>query len=117
MTILAGLRTDGLRAPYVFDGPINGHCFRAWVEQLLVPTLRPGDLSQLRPTPGLERYRAARARKCFTANGFRLALNRWGFLGPSFKAFRNNFLPCSPVSLYQSLFSIMKFYHKDNSFP
>ena len=30
--------------PYVFDGPINGRCFRAWVEQLLVPTLRPGDL-------------------------------------------------------------------------
>ena len=44
MTFLAGLRTDGLCAPYVFDGPINGRCFRAWVEQLLVPTLRPGDL-------------------------------------------------------------------------
>ena len=43
-TFLAGLRTDGLWAPYVFDGPINGRCFRAWVEQLLVPTLRPGDL-------------------------------------------------------------------------
>ena len=42
MTFLAGLRTDGLCAPYVFDGPINGRCFRAWVEQLLVPTLRPG---------------------------------------------------------------------------
>ncbi len=44
MTFLAGLRTDGLGAPYVFDGSINGRCFRAWVEQLLVPTLRPGDL-------------------------------------------------------------------------
>ncbi len=31
-------------APYVFDGPINGRCFQAWGEQLLVPTLRPGDL-------------------------------------------------------------------------
>ena len=44
MTFLAGLRTDGLSAPYVFDGPINGSCFQAWVEQLLVPTLRPGDI-------------------------------------------------------------------------
>ena len=42
--ILAGLRSDGLSAPYVFDGPINGRCFQAWVEQLLVPTLRPGEL-------------------------------------------------------------------------
>ena len=44
MTFLAGLRSDGLSAPYVFDGPINGRCFQAWVEQLLVPTLRPGDI-------------------------------------------------------------------------
>ena len=44
MTFLAGLRTDGITAPYVFDGPINGTLFRAWVEQQLVPTLRPGDV-------------------------------------------------------------------------
>ena len=39
-----GLRSDGLGAPCVFDGPINGRCFQAWVEQPLVPTLRPGDI-------------------------------------------------------------------------
>ena len=44
MTFLAGLRSDGLSAPYVFDGPINGQCFQAWVEQLLVPTLKTGDI-------------------------------------------------------------------------
>ena len=44
MTFLAGLRTDGLSAPCVFDGPINGRCFQAWVEQQLVPTLKPGDI-------------------------------------------------------------------------
>jgi transposase len=44
MTFLAGLRTDGIVAPCVFDGPINGKLFLAWVEQFLIPTLRPGDI-------------------------------------------------------------------------
>ncbi|MEW5424982.1 transposase, partial [Amorphus sp. 3PC139-8] len=34
----------GLTAPCVFDGPINGTLFRAYVEQMLLPTLRPGDI-------------------------------------------------------------------------
>lgn len=33
-----------MTAPCVFDGPINGEIFLAWVEQLLVPTLRRGDI-------------------------------------------------------------------------
>lgn len=44
LTFLGALRADGLTAPCVFDGPINGHCFRAYVEQELVPTLRAGDI-------------------------------------------------------------------------
>ena len=44
LTFLAALRCDGITAPGVFDGPINGRSFLAWVEQLLVPTLRPGDI-------------------------------------------------------------------------
>ena len=43
-TFLAGLREDGLIAPAVFDGPINGERFLAYVEQVLVPTLTPGDI-------------------------------------------------------------------------
>lgn len=43
-TFLAALRHDALTAPAVFDGPINGASFLAWVEQLLVPTLRKGDV-------------------------------------------------------------------------
>jgi transposase len=42
-TFLAALRHDGLSAPCVFDGAINGPRFLAYVEQALVPTLRPGD--------------------------------------------------------------------------
>jgi transposase len=43
-TFLAGLREDGMVAPAVFDGPINGDRFLAYVEQVLVPTLRPDDI-------------------------------------------------------------------------
>jgi len=43
-TIIAALRPDGLTAPAVFDGPIDTDSFRAYVEQVLAPTLRPGDV-------------------------------------------------------------------------
>jgi transposase len=43
-TVIAGLRLDGLSAPAVFDGPIDNPSFLAYVEQILVPSLRPGDV-------------------------------------------------------------------------
>jgi transposase len=43
-TFVAALRVDGLTAPTVVDGPMNGDVFVAYVEQQLVPTLRPGDI-------------------------------------------------------------------------
>jgi transposase len=43
-TFLAALRTSGLTAPLVIDGPVNGELFLAYVEQQLAPTLRPGDI-------------------------------------------------------------------------
>ena len=43
-TFLAGLRQDGMVAPCLFDGPIDGESFQAWIKQFLVPTLRPGDI-------------------------------------------------------------------------
>lgn len=42
--MIAALRLEGLGAPAVFDGPIDNPTFRAYVEQVLVPTLRPGDV-------------------------------------------------------------------------
>ena len=44
MTFIAALRVDCISAPCVFDGPINGESFRAYVEQILVPSLKPGDI-------------------------------------------------------------------------
>jgi transposase len=43
-TFIAALRSDGVIAPGVFNGAINGALFLAWVEQVLVPVLRPGDV-------------------------------------------------------------------------
>lgn len=43
-TFLAGLTHEGLIAPFVLDGPINADCFCAYVEHVLVPELRPGDI-------------------------------------------------------------------------
>lgn len=44
LTFLGALRFDQLTAPCVFDGPINGESFRAYVEQQLVKVLKPGDI-------------------------------------------------------------------------
>jgi transposase len=44
LTFIAALRHDRVDAPCVIDGPINGDLFTAYVEQVLVPTLRPGDV-------------------------------------------------------------------------
>ena len=43
-TFLCGLREDGLVAPLVLDGAINGEAFLAYIEQMLCPTLREGDI-------------------------------------------------------------------------
>ena len=44
MTFLAALRCDRVEAPWLLDGPIDGESFRLYVERVLVPTLRPGDV-------------------------------------------------------------------------
>jgi len=41
-TFVAGLSLDGIVAPVVFDGPIDGPSFLAYVEQMVCPRLRPG---------------------------------------------------------------------------
>ena len=44
ITVVAGLRTSGIVAPFVLDGPINRSAFETYVEKVLVPELRPGDV-------------------------------------------------------------------------
>ena len=71
MTFLAALRCDQLTAPCVFDGPINGASFLAYVEQQLVRTLKPGDivvmgnLGSHKSKAGCDAIKAAGARLWF----------------------------------------------------
>ena len=65
-TFLAALRYDGVTAPCVFDGPINGARFLAYVEQMLVPTLSPGEIV---PMDNLGSHKRAGVRKAIEAAG------------------------------------------------
>jgi transposase len=44
MTFLAALRLDRIDAPWLIDGPINGERFRIYIDKVLVPALKPGDI-------------------------------------------------------------------------
>jgi transposase len=44
LTFVAGLRRDGMTAPFVFEGAMNGETFLAYIEECLVPTLNRGDI-------------------------------------------------------------------------
>ncbi len=44
MTFLGALRHDRIDAPWLLEGPIDGESFQIYVERVLVPTLRPGDI-------------------------------------------------------------------------
>jgi transposase len=69
LTFLGALRCDQLTAPCVFDGPINGQCFRAYVEQQLVPTLKPGDIVIM---DNLGSHKSAALRQIIRAAGARV---------------------------------------------
>lgn len=69
MTFLGALRNDRLVAPCVFDGPINGQCFRAYVEQQLVPVLKPGDIVIM---DNLGSHKSTAIRQAIKAAGARL---------------------------------------------
>ena len=65
-TFVAGLRRSGVVAPFVLDGPINRTAFEAYVEQALVPELRPGDVVIL---DNLSSHKGARVRAMIEAAG------------------------------------------------
>jgi transposase len=69
LTFLGALRCNQLAAPCVFDGPINGECFRAYVEQQLVPVLNQGDIVIM---DNLGSHKSAELRRMIRAAGARL---------------------------------------------
>ena len=65
-TFVAGLRTAGLVAPFVFDGPINRGAFEVYVERVLAPELLPGDVVIM---DNLSSHKGPRVREMVEAAG------------------------------------------------
>jgi transposase len=68
-TFVAGLRNDAITAPFVIDQPMNGVIFRAYLEQCLVPTLKPGDIVVMDNLPA---HKNEDVRKIIEAAGAKL---------------------------------------------
>ena len=68
--LLAALRHDRIEAPWLLDGPINAEGFKAYVEKVLVPTLRPGDLLVIMDNLGSHKGKAVR--RAIRSAGFKL---------------------------------------------
>jgi transposase len=69
MTFLAALRHDRVEAPWLIKGPINGERFRIYVEQVLVPTLSPGDIVVM---DNLGSHKGSAVRQAIRAAGAKL---------------------------------------------
>ena len=69
MTFLAALRHDRIDAPWFIEGPIDGESFRTYVDKVLVPTLRPGDIVVM---DNLGSHKSARVRRLIRATGAKL---------------------------------------------
>lgn len=69
-TMIAAVRLEGPQAPWLFDGPMNGELFLAWVKQALVPGLQPDDVVIL---DNLATHQVAGVKEAIQAAGARLA--------------------------------------------
>jgi transposase len=70
-TVTLGLRLDGLIAPLILDGPMTGEAFRDYVEQVLAPELKPGEIVIMDRLPA---HRVSGVREAIEAAGARLLL-------------------------------------------
>jgi transposase len=69
LTFVAALRHDRIEAPWVLDGPVNGECFKTYVEKVLVPTLAPGDIVMM---DNLGSHKGKAIRRAIRAAGAKL---------------------------------------------
>ena len=72
-TFVAGIRTTGLVAPFVLDGPINRDAFEVYVDKVLAPDLKPGDVVIM---DNLSSHKGPRVREMIEAAGASLIYSR-----------------------------------------
>jgi transposase len=68
-TLISALGLRGIRCSAVLDGPVNRDAFEAFVQQVLVPHLRPGDMVVM---DNLSSHKGARAQQLIESVGARL---------------------------------------------
>jgi transposase len=68
-TLVAALRLEGMTAPMVIDGAMNGEAFRAWVRHMLAPGLQAGDVVVMDNLPA---HKVGGVRETIEAAGARL---------------------------------------------
>jgi transposase len=98
-TLTAGLRLNGIAAPMVIDGPMDGAAFLAYVQQVLAPELGPGEVVVMDNLPahrvaGVRRPSRPEVRACFTCRPIRRISIRSNSPSPSS---RHCFAPLPPA--------------------
>ena len=65
-TFIAALRLDRVEAPWLLDGPMNGEAFLHYIQEVLGPTLQPGDIVV---ADNLSSHKVAGVREAVAAHG------------------------------------------------
>lgn len=112
-TFIAALRSDRVDAPWLIDGPINGEKFRLYVEEVLIPTLKPGDVVVL---DNLGSHKGKAVRRAIRAVGAKLLflpkyspdLNPIEQLFAKLKHFLRKAQPRTRDAIYDAIGEILK---------
>ena len=106
MTFIAGLRHNSMIAPMVIEGAMNGAAFLAYIEQILGPTLKRGDIVGM-DTVGCTKLLAWRRRSRLAVRESsicprtRQTSTQLSCLSAKFKAYLRKFAERTVPTLYQ----------------
>jgi transposase len=117
-TFICGLHYDGVSAPFMLDGPMDGLYFLAYVEQILAPTLKKGqivflDNSSTHKVDGVEQAIEARGARAVFLPAYSPDLNPIEQLFAKLKAFLRKMKARTVETLWRAIASFLKTVSKD----
>ena len=117
-TFICGLRYDGVTAPFVLDGPMDGPHFLAYVEQILAPTLKKGQIVFLdnvstHKVDGVEEAIEARGARAFFLPAYSPDLNPIEQLFARLKSFLRKMKTRTVEELWSAIASLLKSVSKE----